>query len=112
MAASLGQNKSSSVQENGVDQVELTTLDEVFLNRNSSDYPTFLKFDIEGAEQEALTGGKRLIEKVHPHLAVCVYHKPEDIYVIPKMLHHMNPLYRFRLEHYSPYTWETVLYAF
>ena len=67
--------------------------------------------DIEGAELEALQGGAKLIKKNHPKLAICVYHKPEDIYTIPQLLLEYNPNYTFYLRHYSLWRSETVLYA-
>lgn len=45
--------------------------------------PTFIKMDIEGSEQEALKGCKRILKELKPKLALCVYHKPEDLFEIP-----------------------------
>ncbi len=73
--------------------------------------PSFIKMDIEGAELEALKGAKNIIQKYAPKLAVCVYHKPEDMEEIPQLLLEYNPNYRFYLRHYSLTMNETVLYA-
>ena len=97
---------SSSVCDNGAVTVEVDSID------NLIDGPvTFIKMDIEGAEYEALLGAKETIKKYKPKLAICVYHKPEDIWEIPKLIHRFNPGYRFYLRHYSFAEHETVLYA-
>jgi FkbM family methyltransferase len=95
----------------GSDVVSLVSLDEVFASLPLDEYPTFIKMDVEGAEKEALTGAARVIGTARPKLAVCVYHKPEDIYELPRIIQCFNADYRFTLKHHSPYRWDTVLYA-
>lgn len=73
--------------------------------------PTFIKMDVEGAELSALKGAKKLIAKNHPKLAICLYHKPEDIYDIPIFIKQLDSSYKLYIRHYSNYITETVLYA-
>lgn len=73
---------------------------------------TFIKMDIEGAELSALKGAKKTIQNNKPRLAICVYHKDEDITEIPAYLKHLVPEYKFYLRHYSLCAYETVLYAY
>lgn len=72
---------------------------------------TFIKMDIEGAEKESILGAKEIIKKYKPKLAICVYHKLEDIYMIPKMIKELVPEYKLYLRHHSLGMWETVCYA-
>ncbi len=72
---------------------------------------TFIKMDIEGAEYQAILGAKNIINKYKPKLAICVYHKPEDIWELPWLIHKINSEYKFYLRHYSFGDAETVLYA-
>ena len=67
--------------------------------------------DIEGAEYKALLGAEKTIKKYKPKLAICIYHKPEDVWEIPWLIHQFNPNYKFYLRHYSLTSPETVLYA-
>lgn len=46
----------------------------------------FVKMDIEGAELATLRGMKEFIRHNKPTLAVCIYHKLEDIIEIPQLL--------------------------
>lgn len=83
-------------QEGGAqERVEVVPLDEDIKEL------TFLKMDIEGAEQGALLGSERLIRSQHPKLAICVYHGYEDIWKIPLMIDCMYPEYQFYLRHYG-----------
>lgn len=103
-----GQSASdSSVGLTGNFTVEVTTLD----GEVGDDKVTFIKMDIEGAELKALKGAKETIAKNKPRLAICIYHKPEDIYEIPEYILSVVPEYRFWIRHYTSNAWETVLYA-
>lgn len=87
---------ASMLSSDGDQQVDVTTLDN-FITDSPVDY---IKFDVEGAEQEALAGGYKTIQKHHPILAISSYHLPNDIIDIPFWLHQHFPNYRiaFRLE--------------
>jgi FkbM family methyltransferase len=71
----------------------------------------FIKFDIEGAELEALKGGVETLKKYRPKLAISLYHKPCDFYEIIEFLSEQCPFYSFYLNHYTINAEETVLYA-
>jgi FkbM family methyltransferase len=90
--------------------VTTTTIDEEVAARGLSRLDV-LKMDIEGAEMDALQGARTTIEKLRPKLAICVYHKPEDLDVIPRYIASIDPTYRFYLRHYSGSLLETVLYC-
>ena len=103
---------SFSLRENGNpdgtnDTVPVTSLDNTLL-----DVPvTYIKMDIEGSELNALHGGEALIRKYHPKLAICIYHKPEDVIEIPTFILECYPGYKFYIRHYALTENETVLYA-
>ncbi len=100
---SLAENTDASankVEKTGVlsdEKVEIVTLDEELIDEGV----TFIKMDIEGAEQDALLGCQRIIQTNHPKLAICTYHGYEDIWKIPSMIDAMNPDYKFYMRHYG-----------
>lgn len=73
---------------------------------------TLLKMDIEGAEKAALEGAEKLIKSQRPKLAVCAYHRIEDLWEIPIMLKNWVPEYSISIRHHAKW-WvsETVCYA-
>ena len=53
------------------------SLDSILVPESGSNY--FIKLDIEGFEQKALSGMKKLIASGNPiKMNVCIYHHPED----------------------------------
>ncbi len=98
---------SSSISSLGVSRIDCVALDR-FLPEFR---PSLLKLDIEGAEVRALLGARRTIEAHRPALAVCVYHRPTDLWQIPLMLHDWQLGYRFALRSHAFSTFDTVLYA-
>ncbi len=90
----------------GANKVKVVALDSII------DEPiTFIKFDIEGAEFNALKGAEKLISAYKPKLAICVYHKNEDMWEIPYYIKQLVPEYKLYIRHYSNCSLETVLYA-
>lgn len=62
-------------------EVNCTTLDVMAKDA------TYIKMDIEGSELHALMGAAELIKRNKPKLAICVYHRPEDLWEIPLFIH-------------------------
>lgn len=108
MKLSFSSNGQSSMikETGGSDSINVVTLDSAIHEK-----VTFIKMDIEGAEQEALKGAKHLIQTYRPKLAICIYHKPEDLTEIPLCIKSLVPDYKLYVRHYSNNTGELVLYA-
>ncbi|MBQ9365659.1 MAG: FkbM family methyltransferase, partial [Schwartzia sp.] len=101
------ENDSSRLSDEGEIEVPVASIDEELRGKGV----TFIKMDIEGAESRALEGAQMTIKKDKPKLAICVYHKNEDIIDIPRLILSYNDEYRFYLRHYTFWGEETVLYA-
>jgi FkbM family methyltransferase len=103
---------TSSFLDNAVcsgktEQVPIYTLDK-YLGNNTV---TFIKADIEGFEMKMLRGAEKVIKQNKPKLAICAYHKVNDIFDFTEYLGGIVPEYKFRLRHHSYNTTETVLYC-
>jgi FkbM family methyltransferase len=100
-------NMRSLVSNNGASSINVDAIDNVVDYENV----TFIKMDIEGSELSALHGAKKTIETSKPKLAICVYHKPEDLITIPQYINSIVPNYKIYLRHHKFISWDTVLYA-
>lgn len=74
---------------------------------------TTIKMDIEGSELDALKGATEIIKRDHPKLAVCIYHKSEDLFSCILYINYIvgNGVYKYYIRHHSDNITETVLYA-
>ena len=70
----------------------------------------YIKMDIEGYEINAIRGANRFSSERHPMMAVCVYHKADDLWRISQEILSMYDGYRVYLRHYTKFYTETVMY--
>jgi FkbM family methyltransferase len=93
-------------------EVETKTLDSLVASGEISEKITFIKMDIEGSELAALKGAEKIIRDNKPRLAICIYHKPDDVWEIPEIILGYNPDYKLFVRHYLPFfTPGTIIYA-
>lgn len=88
-------------------EMPVTTIDDVLGDRRL----TYIKMNIEGAEIDALKGGRKAIAKWRPRLAISVYHRASDLWRIPQLVLQLDPDYRLYLRQHDGGIIETVLYA-
>jgi FkbM family methyltransferase len=98
---------ASVVTKTGNLEVDCIALDEFMGNQ----FPTYIKIDIEGAEIDALNGARKLLQKAHPALAICVYHKPDHLWHIPLFIKGISHDFRLFLRPHDEEGWELVCYA-
>lgn len=101
---------NSYLAESGNSEIEMTTLDDVYSDTSGT---VLIKMDIEGAELNALQGAKKLIKEKKPVLAICVYHKEEDLIEIPGFIHEIagEGVYNYYLGFHGLDLAELVFYA-
>ena len=73
--------------------------------------PTYIKMDVEGAEEDALEGARQLIQAHAPILAVCLYHRPSDLWRIPFLIRSLCGGYKLFLRPHFGDGWDLVCYA-
>jgi FkbM family methyltransferase len=98
---------ASSRSDAGALELPVVTLDELTAGK----FPTFLKLDVEGDELAALHGGVEMLRWAQPVVAVCVYHRPEDLWTIPLFLHEVLPAHRIFIRAHAWDGFELVAYA-
>lgn len=91
----------------GEDFTDAVNID--FLAKNTRfDY---IKFDVEGNEYNAILGGENTIKRDKPKMLISAYHKSEDYFAIPLLVHKLNPDYRIYMRHYRYVpAWDTNFY--
>lgn len=103
-------NSSSSISDEGDVEISVDAVDSV---TGEQDFVSFIKMDVEGSEKESLLGAAKTIQKDSPILAVCVYHKPEDLYELTELIQELTrgAEYRFYLRYHGPDLRELVFYG-
>ena len=98
----------SQISDMGTSSINANSLDNVLFDVVQA---TFIKMDIEGAELKTIEGAENIIKKYRPKLAICVYHKADDIFEIPLAIKKLVPEYKLYLRQHSDSLLDTVLYA-
>lgn len=92
-------------------KVPTMTLDDYVLRKGLTRVD-FIKMDIEGAELPALKGALRTIQHFRPRLAICLYHKWDDLATIPAFLQSTGVEYTYGFKWVQLTDgWEAVLLA-
>lgn len=99
------QNTATDAQKSAT-QTQMLAVDD--LNKPC----TYLKMDVEGAERPALLGAAHTLRTQAPKLNIAAYHRNEDLFDLPLLIHQLQPSYRIYLRHH-PYVpaWDVNLYA-
>ncbi len=99
--------RQSQVSKKGK-ETQASSVDSILNSKKA----TYIKYDVEGAEREAINGTKQTIKVHSPKLCVAVYHRLFDMFDIPLQIEKINPNYKFYLRHYPYYpAWETNLFC-
>ena len=76
-------------------RIEVTTIDRLVEDLNLPRVD-FIKMDIEGAERQALDGGRKTIKTWKPRLEISVNHLPDDPDVLPARIQAVRADYRIQ----------------
>lgn len=99
--------RQSTISAKG-EEIEATTVDELCKDKKV----TYIKMDVEGAENEAFDGAKITLKSQKPKLNIALYHRSGDIFDLPLKIAEINPEYKFYLRRH-PYIpcWDMNLYC-
>jgi len=92
----------------GTQTVPMTSIDDYVKEQGIA--PSFIKMDVEGNEMDTLAGARETLIKYKPQLAICLYHKPSDMWTIPELIREIVPEYRYWCRKNHPFC-EFVLYG-
>ena len=94
-------------------EVPVTSLDTVCKDVLDGDTRLdYIKYDVEGAETEALLGSREVIERDAPALLVSAYHRSADLFRLPLLVRELNPAYKLYLRRMVGVpAWDINLYA-
>ena len=72
---------------------------------------TLIKMDVEGVEASALAGATQTISNYRPKMIIAAYHRSEDIFELPLLIHEMQSDYKIELRHFKHnLAWDTNYY--
>lgn len=98
--------RNSAVADRGV-ETRVAAVDSILCGTKAG----YVKADVEGADYETLLGMRQTLQG-KPKLNFAAYHRFEDIFRLPLLIHTLNPDYQIYLRHH-PYipAWDTNLYC-
>ena len=94
----------------GAQMVKTMSIDD-YVRINNIEKVDFIKLDVEGCELAALMGSFETILKHKPKLAICIYHKTQDLWEIPEYIKSIMPKYKLYIDHFTINHEESILFA-
>lgn len=85
-----------SVDENS-NECEVTTIDRYIEDNFSEQRVGLIKYDVEGADFDALIGSKSVIERDKPILLTSIYHSPEHFFEIKNYIDSLGLNYQHKI---------------
>lgn len=103
-----GRNSALAQEGKKLREVQVTAVDTLLQGAQV----TYIKMDVEGAEEETLRGCRETLQKWRPKLSVAAYHRNSDLFLLPQLIWQLQPDYRLYLRRhkYIP-AWEILLYG-
>ncbi|MBO5111288.1 MAG: FkbM family methyltransferase [Clostridia bacterium] len=107
-----GNRNSSGAADGTLHGAKIVTVPGMRPDALASEAVDFIKYDVEGAELEALRGSREIILRDAPDLLVSAYHRSEDLFRLPAEILELCPEYRLYLRRLPCFpAWDINLYA-
>ena len=85
---------NSNVDIKNTHEIDVVTVDSLGISDVS-----FIKFDVEGSESEAIEGARETILRSHPVMKIACYHRSEDVFAIPEKVLGIRDDYKVFMRH-------------
>ena len=85
---------NSNVALKNTREIDVITVDSLKLDNVS-----FIKFDVEGSELEAIEGARETILKSRPVMKIACYHRSEDVFALVQKVLEIRPDYKVFMRH-------------
>ena len=85
---------NSNVELKNTHEIDVISVDSLALNNVS-----FIKFDVEGSESEAIEGARETILRSRPAMKIACYHRSEDVFAIVQKVMEIRNDYRVYMRH-------------
>ena len=85
---------NSNVEIKNTREIDVISVDSLELDNVS-----FIKFDVEGSESEAIDGAVQTILRSHPVMKIACYHRSEDVFAIVKKVLAIRSDYNVYMRH-------------
>lgn len=107
-----GNRNSSGAADGTLHGAKIVSVPALPPDRVATEAVAFIKYDVEGAEAEALWGTKEIIARSCPDMLVSAYHRSEDLFRLPLLIHSLEPRYKLYLRRLPCFpAWDIHLYA-
>ena len=90
-----GGNRNSTISGTASHEHQKTDISLLKIDSLTDGKIDYIKYDVEGAEYEALLGSRETIKKYRPSLSVSLYHRSGDIFGLVNTLYEEYPNYKF-----------------
>ena len=74
-------------------------IDAVTVDSMDLDKVSFIKFDVEGSELEAIEGARETILRDRPVMKIACYHRSEDVFTLIRKVLSIRPDYKVYMRH-------------
>ncbi|MCR4926106.1 MAG: FkbM family methyltransferase [Clostridiales bacterium] len=98
--------RNSAVAEKGK-AIQFMCVDDIIGEGKAS----YIKFDVEGEEKNAISGAEKTIKRLKPKMLVSAYHRVDDIFSLPLQIKKIRNDYKVFIRHYEYLpAWDTAFY--
>ena len=94
-------NRNAGINQNAKKTQTVNAIPIDSITDKNDEKTDYIKYDVEGAERQALEGSRQTILRYNPKLLVSAYHRSEDIFELPLFIKDINPSYELYLRRYQ-----------